>query len=173
MYFYTIRNDCRKYIAIVSFNKNQNHLMILKNLKHQNIENSPIYSKKIRTLTTNRFRHVLTLTVFVGMGFPTGEMILALEAYLIRDHFTLQLVSHAPMFLVILVIYFFIPESTRWLISKKMYETACKQVLKIAETNNTSPPTNISYYQKESGKIELSPTVTKNESKGIYNSCIF
>ena len=110
---------------------------------------------------------MVTLTVFVGMGWPTGEMILALEAYLIRDHFTLQLVSHAPMFLVIFVIYFFIPESTRWLISKKMYETACKQVLKIAETNNTSPPTNISYYQKETGKIELSPTVTKNDLKGI------
>ena len=169
MFSYTIRNDCRKYIANVSLNINQNHLTISKDLE-------PFLQftlRNFRKLTTNRFRHVVTLTVFVGMGWPTGEMILALEAYLIRDHFTLQLVSHAPMFLVILVIYFFIPESTRWLISKKMYETACKQVLKIAETNNTSPPTNISYYQKESGKIELSPTVTKNESKGIYNSYIF
>ena len=113
------------------------------------------------------------MTVFVGMGWPTGEMILALEAYLIRDHFTLQLVSHAPMFLVILVIYFFIPESTRWLISKKMYETACKQVLKIAETNNTTPPTNIFYFQKESGKTELSPTVTKDELKGICELLYF
>ena len=115
------------------------------------------------------FRHVVTLTVFVGMGWPTGEMILALEAYLIRDHITLQLVSHAPMFLVIAVIYLCIPESTRWLISKKMYETATKQVLKIAETNKTEAPSILSNYQPKESKIELSAATQKNE-KGILNN---
>ena len=111
------------------------------------------------------FRHVVTLTVLVGMGWPIGEMILALEAYLIRDHITLQLVSHAPMFLVILVIYFCVPESTRWLVSKKMYDTATKQVLRIAKTNKKSAPTDLSCYQKQTGAIEMSESATKGELK--------
>ena len=103
------------------------------------------------------------------MGWPIGEMILALEAYLIRDHITLQLVSHAPMFLVILVIYFCVPESTRWLISKKMYDTATKQVSKIAKTNKTTVPTDLSCYQKEIGAIEMSESATKGNSNGTTN----
>ena len=47
-----------------------------------------------------------------------------------------------------------------------MYETASKQVLKIAETNNKSALINLSYYQKESGKIEMSPTGVINELNG-------
>ena len=77
------------------------------------------------------------------MGWPIGELILAMEAYFIRDHYTLQLVSHAPMLLVIIVIFIAIPESTRWLISKQMYEQARKQALKIASTNNTTIPENV------------------------------
>ena len=99
------------------------------------------------------------------MGWPIGEMILALEAYLIRDHITLQLVSHAPMFLVIIVIYFCVPESTRWLVSKKMYDTATKQVLRIAKTNKKSAPTDLSCYQKQTGAIEMSESTTKGELK--------
>ena len=83
---------------------------------------------------------MLTFNVIVSTGWPIGELILALEAYLLRDHVTLQLVSHAPMFLVIAVIFIGIPESTRWLISKKMYDQASKQVFKIAKINGTTVP---------------------------------
>ena len=89
------------------------------------------------------FRHILTFNVILTMGWPIGELILAMEAYLIRDHFTLQLVSHAPMLLVIIVIFIAIPESTRWLVSKRMYEQARKQALNIARTNNTTIPENV------------------------------
>ena len=89
------------------------------------------------------FRHILTFNVILTMGWPIGELILAMEAYLIRDHFTLQLVSHAPMLLVIIVIFIAIPESTRWLISKGMYGQARKQAIKIAKTNNTTIPENV------------------------------
>ena len=74
------------------------------------------------------------------MGWPIGELILAAEAYFIRDHYTLQLVSHAPMFLVLIVIAIGIPESTRWLISKKRHEGAKKEILKIAAINRTTIP---------------------------------
>ena len=83
---------------------------------------------------------MLTFNVIVSTGWPIGELILALEAYLLRDHVILQLVSHAPMFFVIVVIFIGIPESTRWLISKKMYDQASKQVYKIAKINGTTAP---------------------------------
>ena len=81
--------------------------------------------------------------VIVSVGWPIGELILAMEAYFIRDHLTLQLVSHVPMFLVIVVIFLGIPESTRWLISRNMYEQARKQVLRIASINKTTVPENL------------------------------
>ena len=105
------------------------------------------------------------------MGWPTGEMILAMEAYLLRDHITLQLVSHAPMILVIFVIYFCIPESTRWLISKKMYETATKQVQKIADTNRTPAPTNLPNCQTEESEIDVSASTPKI-GKGILTNIL-
>ena len=52
-----------------------------------------------------------------AMAFAIGELILTLQAYFIRDWFTLQIVAHAPMF-VLLGLYFVVPESTRWLLAK-------------------------------------------------------
>ena len=76
----------------------------------------------------------------MSVGWPIGEFFLALEAYFIRDHYTLQLVSHVPMFLVLIVIAFGIPESTRWLIAQKRYKDAEKQISKIASFNRTPVP---------------------------------
>ena len=55
--------------------------------------------------------------LIVGIGFIVGELVLALEAYLIRDWITLQLVAYLPM-LILMGLYFILPESTRWLIAK-------------------------------------------------------
>ena len=55
--------------------------------------------------------------LLVGIGFIVGELVLALEAYLIRDWITLQLVAYLPM-LILMGLYFILPESTRWLIAK-------------------------------------------------------
>ena len=63
-----------------------------------------------------------------------------MEAYFLRDHRTLQLVSHAPMLLVIIVVLIGIPESTRWLISKNKLKQARKQILKIGKINKSSVP---------------------------------
>ena len=87
-----------------------------------------------------------------------------MEAYLIRDHLTLQLVSHAPMFLVIIVILLWIPESTRWLISKKMYEKAKKQVLKIAKMNRTTVPESLLNWNVSPNKMNLSTFNEKVEN---------
>lgn len=65
-------------------------------------------------------------TTLVGIGFVFGELVLALEAYLIRDWVTLQLVAYLPM-LILLGLYFILPESTRWLIARGETEH-CRKV---------------------------------------------
>ena len=109
------------------------------------------------------------MTVLVSLGWPIGELILAMEAYLIRDHLTLQLVSHAPMFLVIIVILLWIPESTRWLISKKMYLKAKTQVLTIAKMNQTAVPESLLNWTIDSSRMDWSTFNEKIErTAGIY-----
>ena len=61
--------------------------------------------------------HSKVFLLIVGIGFIVGELVLALEAYLIRDWITLQLVAYLPM-LILMGLYFILPESTRWLIAK-------------------------------------------------------
>ena len=68
----------------------------------------------------------------------SGELILSLEAYLIRDWYSLQLVVHAPI-LILLGLYFIIPESTRWLLAKGHSENARKDLFKRASINSVSP----------------------------------
>ena len=121
----------------------------------------------ISTTIDLSFRFVLTFNVIVSTGWPIGELILALEAYLFRDHVILQLVSHAPMFFVIVVIFIGIPESTRWLISKKMYDQASKQVFKIAKINGTTVPKNMCDPNTMTKKVALEGCIdTGNEIFG-------
>ena len=63
-------------------------------------------------------------------AFAIGELILTLQAYFIRDWFTLQIVAHAPM-LVLLGLYFLVPESTRWLLAKGYIFILFRQPLKL------------------------------------------
>ena len=93
-----------------------------------------------------------------------------MEAYFLRDHLSLQLVSHAPMLLVIIVIFFWIPESTRWLISKKMYEKAKTQVLNIAKMNQTTVPENLLNCDVDPSAIDLS-TFNEKLAKNVGNYC--
>ena len=62
-------------------------------------------------------------TTFVGIGvnigFTLGEMLLALEAYYIRDWVTLQISSSIPWVVLVPLIWILLPESPRWLISKE------------------------------------------------------
>ena len=60
-------------------------------------------------------------TMLVGIGidipFAMGELLLGLEAYLIRDWRTLQMVAHLPL-LVCSLIFWTCPESVRWCLAK-------------------------------------------------------
>ncbi|KAJ8025317.1 Organic cation transporter protein [Holothuria leucospilota] len=109
--------------------------------------------------------------IVIEMFFSCGYMLLAVLAYFIRDWRHLQLVIGAPTLLFLIAIPF-VPESARWLISKKKFDKAEKIVLKAAKVNGKSdklPPnfiqelqetdTSVSCEQGNGGVLEKTPTL--------------
>lgn len=79
------------------------------------------------------------MTFISSLGWIWGEMIFSLEAYLLRDWFPLQLTAYAPV-IVVLALYFLIPESARWLISKGRVEEARNIFENMAKQNGRDFP---------------------------------
>jgi hypothetical protein len=72
--------------------------------------------------------------------FAVGESILGLVAVGIRDWKTLQIVCSVPIF-ALLLLYFILPESPRWLIATGRYEEAKKTIEKAAKMNKVQKTT--------------------------------
>ena len=69
------------------------------------------------------------------LGFVVGEVIIGIVAIFVRDYKTFQVVLSFPCF-VLLVAYYVIPESPRWLLAKHRYLEADDVVMKAAKFNN-------------------------------------
>ena len=79
------------------------------------------------------------LFIFItGTGFQVGELIYAIAAYFLRDWKTLQLATCIPI-LCLILLYFVVPESSRWLISRGRTEEAKQILRKRAKFNNVGP----------------------------------
>ena len=67
-----------------------------------------------------------TFRTYLGMAFAIpfaiGELILGLEAYYVRDWFTLQVAALVPWIILIPVLWILVPESPCWLISMGRYK---------------------------------------------------
>ena len=72
------------------------------------------------------------------MGYHIGEMLIAIESYLIRDWKLLQLVEFSPI-LAMIGLCFFMPEPARWLISKGKYSQAKTLLQKQAKMSGIQP----------------------------------
>ena len=80
------------------------------------------------------------LLMFIpGIAFQIGEFIYAIVAYFIRDWIPLQLATCVPILFLVLL-YFVVPESCRWLISQGRTEEAKKILNKRAKVNNFAGP---------------------------------
>ena len=66
--------------------------------------------------------------------FAIGEVLVSFTAWMIRDWMTFQTVVSAPLFLLLLL-YFIIPESPRWLIATGRL-TEAKDILEKASRKN-------------------------------------
>lgn len=101
-------------------------------------------------------KYIVALGTITAVGFTMGELLFVLAAYLIRDWVTLQLVLHVPM-LIGVILFFVVPESVRWMISKGRIAEARHAIKKVAEVNGRQIPHHLLYPSNVSGmKMESS-----------------
>ncbi|KAJ8021306.1 Solute carrier family 22 member 13 [Holothuria leucospilota] len=107
---------------------------------------------------------------FVFTFFALGYFFLALIAKFITNWRILQLVVALVYLPVIIFSFFFIPESPRWLISKKRLSDAEKLLTKIARINKKEVTGNIMKSLEEIG--ETDDSAMKGSLKGLIHSRI-
>ena len=90
------------------------------------------------------------LGIAINIPFAVGGMIFSWEAYSFRNWYSLQLVGHLPT-LLLLLLWFFIPESPRWLIASGQSDKAVKIINQGAKANSKTTPVHL-YTVKESKK---------------------
>ena len=88
------------------------------------------------------FKYSYVAGLLIDVPFAFGEVLLGVEAYFIRDWKTLQMVAYLPM-LSLLIIFWTVPESVRWLLAKGRIEEAKYIVSGIAKTNGRQISENI------------------------------
>ena len=81
----------------------------------------------------------MLIGIVIEIPFALGEILLGMEAYYIRDWYTLQLVAYLP-WVILLGLWFIIPESPRWLIAAGEYEKAITVINKMEKVNNATVP---------------------------------
>ena len=86
-------------------------------------------------------RFTAIVGIALNIPFAIGELILGLEAYFVRDWRTLQILVHAPV-LGLVLLWFFLPESPRWLIAVGNTKNAEKILTRAAKMNRKSIPGN-------------------------------
>jgi len=113
--------------------------------------------------------YLMIVGVGINIPFAIGEIILGMEAYLVRDWKTLQLVAYVPM-LGLLVLYWIAPESVRWLIARGRFEEAKTIVKKIAEQNGEEFPEHIfKNLELKQNKEPDNPETTQRPSSSVMD----
>uniref|UniRef100_UPI0037E9C8B0 solute carrier family 22 member 13-like n=1 Tax=Semicossyphus pulcher TaxID=241346 RepID=UPI0037E9C8B0 len=79
-------------------------------------------------------------TELIIMVFSSGLMMLSGIAYLLPNWRTLQLVLCCPILPVLVFLYWFLPESARWLMTHGKKDEARKQLERAARVNRTKVP---------------------------------
>ena len=81
----------------------------------------------------------LVAALGLHLGWNTGQAVLVVLAYFIREWRQLQLVTHAAS-LAALSLFFLVPESPRWLISQGRLEEAKQVIREMASANKKTLP---------------------------------
>lgn len=95
--------------------------------------------------------------IFIWNFWSLGVCMVALFAYLIPDWKYLNLTTSIPGLLIV-VIYFYLPESIRWLIVNDRHREAEEILKKVAEVNGRKYPAD----------VELKKEKTSNESGNVF-----
>ncbi|XP_038149594.1 solute carrier family 22 member 13b [Cyprinodon tularosa] len=79
-------------------------------------------------------------TIICHAFYPLGLMILSGVAFFIRNWRILQMVLFSPLFVVLGIFYWILPESARWLITQGRKEEAIKAIRRAAKVNKRNAP---------------------------------
>ncbi|XP_069015485.1 solute carrier family 22 member 13-like [Embiotoca jacksoni] len=79
-------------------------------------------------------------TVAILFFFSLGLMLLSGIAYLIHDWRIMQLVLFSPLVIVLVIFYWFLPESPRWLVTQGRKEEAQRELRRAARVNGRNVP---------------------------------
>jgi hypothetical protein len=97
-------------------------------------------------------KYTMFTGIIIEVPFALGELLFAFEAYFIRDWFTLQLVAYLPL-IILLGLWFLVPESPRWLLAVGRTEEAEEIIRKGAKINNREFPAAV--FQRGNVRIQF------------------
>jgi len=85
------------------------------------------------------YKFTMLIGILIEMPFAVGEMLLGLEAYLLRDWRTLQMVAYLPL-LGLVGLWWVVPESVRWLVGAGRLQEAATIIRSAAKVNGHEAP---------------------------------
>lgn len=104
-------------------------------------------------------------------GWPFVGAVQALKAYYITDWKVLLLSQSVP-YLIIMPMYFFCPESLRWLNTHGRTEDAIKELKRIAKFNNKQIPDDIGILPEKEEMMSMDPRLLFKTKKATISSLI-
>eukprot|EP00397_Hematodinium_sp_SG-2012_P032545 GEMP01034655.1.p1 GENE.GEMP01034655.1~~GEMP01034655.1.p1 ORF type:complete len:607 (+),score=108.06 GEMP01034655.1:150-1970(+) len=94
------------------------------------------------TLESTGPRYAVALSILIELPWSIGGILLGFEAYMVRDWVHLSLMAYVPLAFVI-VVYWFVPESPRWLLAVGRTKEARQIIEKAALMNGTTFPSHL------------------------------
>merc|ERR1719431_1630426 len=88
------------------------------------------------------YKYTMLIGIAIEIPFALGEALLGFEAYFIRDWTTLQIVAYLPL-LLLLGLYWVVPESVRWLIGAGRLEEAKAIIENASKANGRETPVHL------------------------------
>ncbi|XP_012735594.2 solute carrier family 22 member 13 [Fundulus heteroclitus] len=79
-------------------------------------------------------------TMSIISFFSVGQMLLSGIAYLLNNWRILQIVLFSPLVILLVMLFWFLPESSRWLMTQGRKEEALKELQRAAKVNKRSAP---------------------------------
>ncbi|XP_069131021.1 organic cation transporter protein-like [Argopecten irradians] len=107
--------------------------------------------------------HRSHVAVVVDLAWCVGEVLLSGAAYFLRDWRHLQIAVSSPG-IILLLYWFLMPESARWLIANGRREKALGTITRASRVNKKRIQIDIS-------KIKLDHQKSRNEIKPVFTSC--
>uniref|UniRef100_A0A672HKZ1 Solute carrier family 22 member 13b n=1 Tax=Salarias fasciatus TaxID=181472 RepID=A0A672HKZ1_SALFA len=101
-------------------------------------------------------------TIICHSAFPLGLMMLPGFAYIIPNWRIFQIVLFSPLVLVLLLFYWVLPESARWLITQGRKDEAVKLIRKAAKVNRRNVPEDLL------DKLEVEGTTKRGSMLDIF-----